>query len=389
MTAAGQTDAAEPAAEAGGAGQERPVVLVVDDETSMLDSCTQVLERDGMEVLCAEDGFSALDLVGERRPDVMIVDLRMAGMSGEELLLEARQIDSEMVAVAITGYPTLSSAVDAMRAGAYDLLPKPFKAEELRLAVSRALERRRLAVEAAEGEREKRLMQDNFVAMVSHQLKAPAATAKECLDAAMGSFADKMPERCRDLIERASRKTGLLLHLMSDWLTLARVESGDMTAGSETLELCKVIEAALTDAQERHHGADVAVRFEGGVCPIGIAGDAEALHELFFNLVDNALTYTPGGGSAMVEVTTEGHWAVVRVTDTGPGSPLQEQALVFEPFFRGEATKKREGTGLGLPIAKQIAEAHGGQIVLTSEAGQGTTFKVLLPGTQQVAGTEH
>jgi two-component system sensor histidine kinase/response regulator len=338
----------------------------------------QALERAGYRVDTVPDGASALRMMADSAPDVVVIDLRMPGMPGEEFLSRALEIDPEMVAVAITGHPTLGSAIDVMKAGAYDYLPKPFNAEELRIVIERACQRRHLAMAVSAGERERRLMRDNFVAMVSHQLKSPAASAKECLDSALAAFGGQVPDGCRDLMERAARRMGLLLDLMGDWLTLARVESGGLTAGAEPLDVCAVVEAAVSAARERSR-AGASVDFRSGSRPILVVGDEEALRELFFNLVDNALRYTPDGGAVSVTVEADGRWAVAQVTDTGPGIPPGEQPLVFEPFFRGESAKSREGTGLGLPIARQIAETHGGRIVLESKEGEGTTFKVFLP----------
>ena len=356
-----------------------PQILVVDDDEAMLDACPQVLEREGFRVIAASNGADALDLMRHQRPDVIIVDLKMPGMSGEEFLREARQVDPEAVAVVITGYPSLSSAVEVMKAGAYDFLPKPFEAEELRIITKRAVEKRRLAQAVAAVEREKRRMHDNFVAMVTHQLKSPAACVKECLDAALRSFAPQMPEPCRQLVERAAVRSQLLLKLMDDWLTLARVESGAVRARAAPVEMCAVIQQAIAAAQEGPDHHQVAVQFEPQAPSAWVCGDEQTLRELFVNLIDNALRYTPDGGRALVRLSVERETVTVCVADTGPGIPPGEVELVFEPFFRGESARGTHGTGLGLAIVKEIAEAHGGRVLVQSEPGHGATFTVLLP----------
>ncbi|MFO7956903.1 MAG: hybrid sensor histidine kinase/response regulator [Candidatus Brocadiia bacterium] len=356
-----------------------PVVLVVDDEEAMRDSCEQVLTREGFEVVTAPGGRGALEAMSRKKPDVMLVDLKMPGMSGEEFLAEARKIDPEVVAVAITGYPTLGAAIDVMKGGAYDFLPKPFKAEELRMIMDRAVEKRRLALDVAAGERERQRMHDNFAAMVAHQLKAPAASLKECLDTALATLGEGASAGCRDLIRRAAAKAGLLLDLMEDWLTLARVESRGVDVDEQRVEVGPILRAAITAARENPDRNDVAVELNEPGEPVRLRGDAEALRELFFNLVDNAMRYTPDGGRVHVELGAEGGYVVVAVADTGPGIPAEEREVIFEPFFRGDEAKKRQGTGLGLAIARQIAEAHGGRIAVETELGQGTTFEVLLP----------
>jgi len=340
----------------------------------------QVLEREGYEVRLAPDGATALEDLGAHPPDVVLVDLKMPGMSGEEFLVHARELDPEVTAVAITGYPTLSSAIDVMKSGAYDFLPKPFKAEELRIVIGRALQRRRLAMAVAAGERERSLMRDNFVAMVSHQLKSPAATIKECLDTIVAAHGEKIPAPCRELLERAARKAGLLIDLMDDWLTLARVESTDgVAAKAEPVDLGDIAQEAIEASRDDPEANEVDVSLEVPDGPVQVRGDQGALREMLFNLIDNAVRYTPDGGGVRVLVRHEGGHAVLSVADNGPGMPQSELPLIFEPFFRGDKARERHGTGLGLAIARHVAEAHGGHLSVESEVGRGTEFTIHLP----------
>jgi len=364
-------------------GAGPPRVLLVDDDEAMLESCPQVLERAGFTVTAVSDGMSALEVMRREGADVLIVDLKMPGMSGQEVFCQVKEIDPEAVVVVITGYPELSSAVEMMKAGAYDFLPKPFGAEELRIITKRAFEKRKLALALAAAERERQRMRDNFVAMVSHQLKSPAATLKECIDAAIESPGSQMPPQSLELLRRAAAKAQLLLDLMDDWLTLARAESGGLAVTGALVAVRGIVQQAIEAAQQCPEHNDVAVRLDHEGPDLQVRGDPEALQELFTNLIDNALRYTPDGGQVVVEIRADNGNAVVSVHDTGPGIPQQEMELVFEPFFRGEPAKKKHGTGLGLAIVKRIAEAHGGRVTVTSKPGCGTTFRVHLPAGEK------
>jgi signal transduction histidine kinase len=356
-----------------------PLVLVVDDDASMCERCARVLSAHGFSVTAAHDGDSALDAMVGGRPDVMIVDLHTTGMSGEEFLDRAREIDPALVAVAIADCPNPCAAIRELKAGASDCLRNPFRADDLTLVIERALDRRRLAKAVAEGERERTRMHDHFVAMVSHQLKSPAAAIKECLDAVTAAFGDGLAAECRDLIVRASRKSATLIELMDDWLTLARVEGGSLKAAEEPVELGAVLRDALAEAREGPTAGDVRVELAAPRSPVRVLGDADALREMLANLVGNALKYTPHGGAVTLGLAQEHGYATVTVADTGPGIPPGELEVIFEPFFRGDEAKKQDGTGLGLSIARQIAQVHGGRISVRSEPGEGTTFQVHLP----------
>jgi len=126
---------------------DRANILVIDDEESMRDSCRQTLSRDGNNVEVAEDGARGLAMLQSKSFDVIILDLKMPGLSGMEVLKKIKEYDHEVLVIVITGYATVESAVEAMKSGAYDFIPKPFTPEGLRAIVKRALDRRELALE--------------------------------------------------------------------------------------------------------------------------------------------------------------------------------------------------------------------------------------------------
>ncbi|GAG05194.1 unnamed protein product, partial [marine sediment metagenome] len=122
-------------------------ILVIDDEEVMRDSCKQILSRQGHNVKLAEDGYQGLELLKEKSFDLVILDLKMPGIDGMEVLEKIKESSPETAVVVITGYATVESAVEAMKRGAYDFLPKPFTPEEFRLIIERALEKKRLILE--------------------------------------------------------------------------------------------------------------------------------------------------------------------------------------------------------------------------------------------------
>src|SRR5207248_3088381 len=117
------------------------------------------------------------------------------------------------------------------------------------------------------------------------------------------------------------------------------------------------------------------------VAPVTVVGDGRALRRAMLNLVENAVKYTPAGGSVAIALAREGPWAVIAVTDTGPGIDPADRARVFEPFVRLDTARAREtgGTGLGLAIAHAIVVAHGGTLGVDSTLGAGSTFTIRLP----------
>ena len=144
--------------------EDKYKILIIDDEEVVLDSCTEILAGSNYGIATAPDGILGLRFVDEFQPDLVFVDLKMPGLSGLEVLEQIHAADPTIVTIVITGYATISSAVEAMKHGAYDFLPKPFTPDEFRLITRRGLEKRKLVLETIALRREKEMLRENFAA---------------------------------------------------------------------------------------------------------------------------------------------------------------------------------------------------------------------------------
>jgi signal transduction histidine kinase len=368
-----------------GTGQA-PQILVIDDEEWMRDACSVILGKDGMRVATAGDARSGLEQFAALHPDLVLVDVRMPSFNGIEFIQRARALDPELTAIVITGYATIDIAVDAMKAGAHDFLAKPFEPRELRAVVRRGLEQRRLVVAASALQPETGMPRNMHVAVLAHQLKAPLASLRQCIDVVLRGYTGQVPEKTRGMIEAAERRADQMIQLLDNWLTLMRLEEGDFISRTETVDLAAVLDDVVAGLSENPDAADKQLVREGEEGPVAVRGDRGALLELFRNLVTNALRYVPAGGRVAVRLRLRGDDAVAEVADNGPGVPAEERERIFEPFYRGRAQRVIPGDGLGLPIARRIARSHGGDLRLESELGSGSTFRVQLPLVGDAAG---
>jgi signal transduction histidine kinase len=221
--------------------------------------------------------------------------------------------------------------------------------------------------------------QRRFVADASHELRSPLTAMQGNIDlvragALRGAGA-------QEALTDIAREIDRLARLVADLLTLAQADEG------QALSLAPIdLEALSYDVyrQVRPLARQVAMDFaleesrDDGVVTLV---DPDRYRQLLGNLLDNALKYTPPGGQVQVRVTAEEGWAKVEVADTGAGIPPEEQDRIFERFYRVNTDRARSkgGAGLGLAIAKWVADAHGGRITVASEPGRGTTFTVWLP----------
>jgi len=355
-----------------------PRVLVIDDEESMRDSCRQVLVKQGYSVETAGDGAYGLELLKSVKPDLALLDLKMAGLSGMEVLEAVREIDPLLVTVVITGYATIESAIEAFKRGAYDFLPKPFTPDELRIVVARGLEKRRLHLEMVRLQEEKERMRRLFTAMVSHQLRAPLATIQQNLEAVLGLAAGDLTEKQGSLLSAMRRQIDGLLGLTRDWLELSRLENTGPEAFSGDVCLAGVVSDAMEMARPRADTRGVSLRSDVGG-NVAVAGDRECLRQLFANLIDNGVKYNRRGGEVVVAAKQNGSYVEIMVSDTGMGIEAADLPFIFDEFRRAGGAGSVEGTGLGLAIASRIVKAHSGTIRVESEAGKGSTFFVRLP----------
>jgi two-component system phosphate regulon sensor histidine kinase PhoR len=234
-----------------------------------------------------------------------------------------------------------------------------------------------------------RTVRTEFVANVSHELRTPLAsiraTAETLLD---GAISD--PEYSKRFLETIIREADRLVQLADDLLELSRAESNRRIRERFDLRgLVLEVAARLMGQAERR---TIALKLPPLVAPpVWVDADRSELDQVFFNLFDNAIKYTPGGGRVTigVDVRPAEHRVAVRVADTGIGILSQDLPRIFERFWRADRARRFQssdegagttgGTGLGLSIVKHIVEAHGGVVTAESELGQGSCFTVLLP----------
>ena len=361
---------------------DEPIIVVDDDET-MRRACQAALRRAGYHVETFPDGPSGLKRIEELHPPVLILDLKMPGMSGMEVIAQLQKMQVDTVIVVITGFATVGTAVQAMKAGAYDFIPKPFTAEELRTIIARAVERHRLSTEAKRLRAEKEQQARKFVTFVSHQLQSPLGAVRQYLDVLLYQMGDDMPAKQREWIDRSRQKIGLMLEIIADWLTLSKVEGGQLATERKPIAwqdlVPKVLDGLSTNAQQQQ----VTLRNQVPDDLPAILGDESALRMLLGNLVNNAINYNHTGGQVTItgQASAADRTVTLSVSDNGIGIAPDQQPHVFEEFYRVRdgSTGGVNGTGMGLAICRKIAEELGGRITLTSRPGQGSTFSVVLP----------
>ncbi len=217
----------------------------------------------------------------------------------------------------------------------------------------------------------------DFVSLVSHEVRTPMATV-------IGS-ARTLQQRWRELtadqrdafLAVIADETARLAALVGEVLDSSRIDAGTFSYSFSELDLCGLINETVTTFELGHDAVNLAAQVPPNLPPV--RGDPVRLRQVLTNLLDNAFKYSPEGSPVVVEASTENGHATIAVVDLGGGIAADDQRLIFERFGRVRGTSSKPGTGLGLYIARAIAEAHEGTLEVSSVPGEGSTFTLTLP----------
>lgn len=231
----------------------------------------------------------------------------------------------------------------------------------------------------------------DFVANVSHELKTPLSSIKAYAETLRnGAIGD--PEASERFLARIEEQAERLHRLILDMLMIARVESAQQAFEIVSVSVGDVVSACIEDRRQSAEAKQIALSIAPDMAPCSVQADREGLREILDNLIDNAIKYTPEGGSVTVSWQASEGMCLLSVSDTGIGIGPEHRKRVFERFYRVDKARSRElgGTGLGLAIVKHLAQAFGGKVTVDSEPGRGSTFTAHLPtaGVSQPATRE-
>ena len=233
-------------------------------------------------------------------------------------------------------------------------------------------------------------MKNDFVRMVSHELRSPLAAIKQQHAVILDGLAGDLTAKQRELLTRAHAKIQGLLDLINDLLDVAKMEAGYGQLEQVPLDLPGILGELVELLRERAASQQVTLKL---VVPDGlplIQADRRSMEEVFGNLVSNAINYSPDGGEVRITALSRGDYLEVEVKDQGIGIEAEEIPKIFDKFYRVKSPKTRQviGTGLGLALVKGLIEAHRGSVDVDSEVGAGTTFRVKLPAVGAAKGAD-
>jgi signal transduction histidine kinase len=374
-------------------------ILVIDDERGPRESLRMVLKYD-YEIFLADRVDGGIELLREKAPDLVIMDIRMPEKSGIEGLQEIREIDANVSIVMLTGYGDLETAQQAIRFGASDYLQKPFDAMEIQEVVKKYVGRSKLFSRKKQAQEELQKMTQSLSRDVGktnkltslgaasselvHDLRNPLTIIRGYLDLLNYELKEKQEstsDEMNEYLDQIERNVERCAELVESWRSLGRFDFSQL----QRLSFPKLINACFRDAAA-HSDISFSLQVEGVEEQYEMLGERLQVKRAFQNLVDNAVVavnYESAPGIAVMFSMNHGE-IMIRLKDNGCGVDTQTLRWIFEPFDNTATIEK--GAGLGLFITKKVLEEHRGALEFESHVGEGTIVTVRVPQAHTALG---
>jgi signal transduction histidine kinase len=366
-------------------------VLVVDDEPGIRSGINRILRNHSVGYPFMEEDFSfqitdagtgekAIEILHADKPDIILLDNKLPGIDGIEVLEYINKKGIDVQVMMITSYASLDLAVKATQNGAYNFVPKPFTPEELRAAmdnITKHLFLKRMTRQMKQAGKEVRFQ---FLSVLSHELKSPINAVEGYLNIMKDKQVGDNIDDYGSMIDRSIERLKGMRNLIMDLLDLTRIESGKKQRHIKTTDLVQLARLAMDTIEPMAIQRNVKVYLDAPE-KLDFRADEDEIEIIFNNLISNAVKYNKEGGEVSISIKEKGRGISIRVQDTGIGMSAEELESLFGEFVRIKNAKTRNitGSGLGLSIIKKIIENnYGGEIKAESVPDEGSTFSVRL-----------
>lgn len=366
-------------------------ILVIDDEPGIRSGISRILrnfrvdypfmeEAFDFEVQEASTGEAGMEIIENNKPDILLLDNKLPGIQGVEVLEYIRKKQMNIIVVMITSYASLELAVKATSDGAYDFIPKPFTPQELKSSIENITKRVFLKKMTNKLQETGKQIRFQFLSVLSHELKAPLNSIEGYLQMIRERQAGPQLESYDYMVDRMLERIKGMRSLILDLLDLTKVESGKGKRDIKELNLVDVARMAIDTMRPYSIQKDINLNLHGDGT-VNVMADAEEMEIIFNNLISNAIKYNKQGGRVDCTLRIHENCVEILVEDTGIGMSPEDITRIFDDFVRikNEKTRNIAGSGLGLAIVKKLIDSYKGKIEVTSQPDQGSTFKVKLP----------
>ncbi len=366
-------------------------VLVIDDEPGIRSGVVRILnnfhvtypfmdEDYSFEVLEAGTGEDGLAIIEREIPDMLLLDNKLPGMQGIEVLEHIRKRNYDIMVAMITSYASLDVAIRATRDGAIDFIPKPFTPQELKSSIENITKQMYLKRITHKMNQEGKKIRYQFLSVLSHELKAPLNALEGYLRMMQEKQAGERIEDYATPIERSLQRIQGMRNLIMDLLDFTKIRLERKEEKIQDVSISEIASNAMVTVQPYAIQMDVSMNIDIR-SDVTVMADPDDIEIVFNNLISNAVKYNRSGGKVEIIIDSTEKEAIIIVSDTGIGITSEDTENLFNEFvrIRNEKTRNISGSGLGLSIVKKVIGFYHGTIKVESTPDVGSVFSVRLP----------
>lgn len=363
--------------------QQKINVLVADDEDGLRATITAWLGDEGFNVKEASNGLDAIKLIQSHDFDLVLLDIKMPGANGLEVLRYVKKNSSATEVVMMTGMSDVNMAVEAMKLGAKEYLTKPIDMDQL-------VPQLRTLIRARDAEERIRQLQAEHTARLLYDLHNPISGLRQSIGYLVKGMAGPVSDHQKELLGYMTTSIDRVIGLLNNMMDLTKLEAGRVRLNSGISNLADLVQEVAQEFRVPLQSSKISLEIHAeGELP-AIEFDRQKIDQVLKNFLTNAVQHTPQEGAVVIHVRKvamvleEGQqpadFVMVSVFNSGPGIPKEELPLIFDRYRNVTAAKdENKMTSLGLIICQRIIEAHNGKIWVESEPGKGATFSFALP----------
>jgi signal transduction histidine kinase len=362
-------------------------VLLIEDNAGDADLVRLRLLEGGsqVDVSCVDRLSAGLASLAQQPPAVVVLDLTLPDSNGPDSFRRLHDQAPDIPVVILTAVDDEEMAVKTVQQGAQDyLLKNEVDGKQLARSIRYAMERQALLTSLETSRRQQLQFKDEFLSHVSHEMRTPLTSIHQFASILFDGLAGPVPAEQREHLQTILKSVAQLQAMIHDLLETTRAVSGKVRIEARGIAVGEVLQSSITmlqsTAQEKQIDLKLAVDEK---LPL-VYADVDRVQQVVINLIGNAIKFTPPGGSILAKaclVEVDPGFVYISVSDTGRGISAEAKPSIFERMYQAPETldNSRTGLGLGLYIAKELVELHGGRISVTSEQGEGSTFTFTLP----------
>ena len=360
-------------------------VLIVDDVVSNVLLLKILLTNEKFQVCTASNGKDCIEISRKEHPDLILLDVMMPDLNGFDtaVILKKGEDTKDIPIIFLTALNTPQDLVHGFQVGASDFLTKPFNKEELVMRVTQQISlvaAKRIIEQQNQELRATLNNRDKMYSVIAHDLRSPMASIRMVLNLVVASASpETVGEEVYNLLDQANRESEEVHDLLDNLLKWTKSQTGRLNVVLQDLDLNDIIPGVVDIFEMIAQTKNIKLSFQGTGEPLVVRADNDMLKTVVRNFMSNAVKFSPEGSSIDITMCAEGDFAKVSVHDHGVGIAADRIDTIFHKGETTYGTGGEEGSGLGLQLCQDFARKNGGDVMVESVEGEGSTFSVLIP----------